>query len=150
MTNKECSICGNVESNKMSYMFELENGKLICIKCYKKKSEREKGDIISALKSKNGVYSHNNIHALLSVSDNENTLSCFYTDEVLEPFQKGLKEAFKKYFMELDRKLGEEREAKAHRAGAKANGAEAKAHGVEAKAYGRGAGNVLEGAGFVY
>ena len=66
MTNKECSICGNVETNKMSNMFELENGKLICGKCYEKMSESEKENLNSELKTENGALSQNNIDALLT------------------------------------------------------------------------------------
>ena len=40
--------------------------------------------------------------------------------------------------------------AKAHGVEVKAHRPGAKAHGAEVKAHGRGAGNVLEGAGFVY
>ena len=71
MTNKECSICGRVESNKMSHVFELENGKLLCIKCYEKMSGSEKEDINSILKSENGKISQNNLDVLLSVANAE-------------------------------------------------------------------------------
>jgi endonuclease/exonuclease/phosphatase family metal-dependent hydrolase len=70
MEDRKCYQCGNLVKDNNVYHYELKDGKYICIKCFGKISEKEKGILLPQLK--NMCMSENDIDNFFKFVDKEN------------------------------------------------------------------------------